>query len=71
MSDTKKIKKPKRVKPPKTEEQDYLDKEVKEKKLKGAFLVTPAVNYLGRGSITYSSKVGWHKLKDKIKKDKK
>lgn len=72
MSSTKKPKE-KRLKPPKTEEQAYIEEEVKKKSLKGVFLVTPAVNYLGRGSYLYSSKVDWDEVKRKVKlkKDKK
>lgn len=61
----------KRIKPPKTEEQRYLDERVKRKRTKGMFLVTPAVNYLGRGSVLYSSGVDWEDVKKKAKKLKK
>ena len=49
--------KQKRVKPPKTKDQEKLEDFAKKKKLKGVFLTTPAVNYLGRGAYLYSGKL--------------
>lgn len=66
------MKKPKapRAQAPKTEEQKYLDDRKNRKRLKGMFLVTPAVNYLGRGSYVYSTKVDWDGVEEKVKKQK-